>query len=72
MENDGGEPLRVLKDQELETSPDFMARVRSKIYRRTTTSQLVSYSWHLPRVVLMEMASVLGHLFSALGGKKDS
>jgi len=63
--------IRVLMEQEQETSPDFMDRVRRKIYRRATVSQVASYSWHLPKVILMELASLLSHLFRAFGTKKD-
>jgi N-glycosylase/DNA lyase len=71
-DSDTGQPIRVLSEQEYETSSDFMVRVRSKIYRRTAASQFASYSWQLPKVVLLEMARVLGHLFTALGAKKES
>jgi hypothetical protein len=65
-------PIGALREQERETGPDFLAKVRNKIHRRTAASQLVSYSWHLPKVVLIEMASMLSHIFSAVGGKKES
>jgi hypothetical protein len=65
-------PIESLKKQERDTAPDFVSRVRNKIHRRTTVSQFASYSWHLPKVVLVEMASVLGHLFTAVSGKKES
>jgi hypothetical protein len=66
------QPIRILMEQERETSPDFIRRVRSMIHRRTATSQFVSYSWHLPKVVLTEMVGLLGHLFSVHLGKKES
>ena len=65
-------PIQELRDQELETLPDFMAKVRGKIYRRTAASQLATFSWHLPKVILMELATLLSHLFRAFGTKKDS
>ena len=43
-EQDTGQPIRLLLQQELEPSHFFMQRVRGKIYRRTATSQLASYS----------------------------
>ena len=66
-----GQPIRVLIDQELEPSLHFMERVRGKIYRRTATSQLASYSWHLPRVILLEMASLFGHFVKVFGTNKE-
>ena len=59
-------PLRVLVNQEQDPSPDFIGKVRRRIYRRTTASQFASYSWHLPKVVLMEMARLVGHLVVVL------
>lgn len=66
------QPIHVLMEQELETSPDFMARIRGKIYRRTATSQLATFSWHLPKLILVELATLLSHLFRAFGTKRDS
>ena len=71
-EDDADLPIHSLKEQESDTAPDFLSRVRNSIHRRTTASQFASYSWHLPKVVLIEMASVLSHIFTAAGGKKDS
>ena len=65
------EPVRALAEQELQAPPDFVQRVRRRIYRRASTSQLVSFSWSLPKVVLLEMVSLLGHLFTSMGGRKD-
>jgi hypothetical protein len=55
----------------VEPSSDFVERVRRRIYRRTTASQFVSYSWHLPRVILTEMAGVLSHILKAFGTGKE-
>ncbi len=61
-----------LADQEFQPSPDFLARVRRSIHRRTAVSHLTSYSWSLPKIVLTEMGGLLRHLFLVLGGKKES
>ena len=47
------EPIRELRDQERETKPDFLARVRNRIHRRAATAQIASYSWHAPKLVLI-------------------
>jgi hypothetical protein len=65
-------PIRALIDQEIETSPEFMTRVRRKIDRRTTISHLTSYSYDVPKIVLPEMLRVTWHLFLAFGGRKES
>jgi hypothetical protein len=73
----GGEPetgpaIRVLAEQEYDTSPDFIGRVRRKIYRRMAASQFASYSWHLPKVILMELAGLLRHFVKSSGTNKES
>jgi hypothetical protein len=67
-----GQPIRALADQEQKPSPDFIGKVRRKIYRRTAASQFASYSWHLPKIILMEMARLAGHLIKAFGTNKES
>ena len=69
---DVGEPIGILRDQEMDTTPRFVEKVRRTIYRRTAASQLASYSWHLPKVILVEMASLLGHLVKMFGTNKES
>ena len=64
------EPIRELRDQERETKPDFLARVRNRIHRRTATAQMASYSWHAPRLVLIEMASMLNYILRVVGGSR--
>ena len=66
-----GQPIRVLIDQEQEPSPHFIEQVRRKIYRRSAASQLASYSWHLPKIILMEMVRVFSHLLKAFGTNKE-
>ena len=67
-----GQPIQVLFDQESEPSSQFIAKVRRRIYRRTTASQLASFSWNLPKMILLEMASLMGHFVRALGTDKES
>jgi hypothetical protein len=69
---DGGtdEPIGALREQEYETSPDFMLRVRRRIHRRSSVAQLASFSWSLPKVILVELANVLGHVLGRIGAKK--
>ncbi len=71
-EPETGEPLRILLEQEREPTPGFAAQVRRRIHRRTAAGQLASFSWHMPKLVLREMAEILKDLFVALGGRKGS
>jgi hypothetical protein len=64
------EPVRVLRDLERETKPDFLARVRNTIHRRHATAQIASWSWHTPKLVLVEMASMLDYIVRMVGGGK--
>ena len=68
---DPGPPIRALRDLEREPSPRFIERLRRRIHRRTTTTQLVSYSWHMPIVVLAEMVGVFAHFLKAFSTKKE-
>ncbi len=69
---DTGEPIALLSQQEHETSADFLHRIRKKIHRRAAASQVASFSWYLPRAVLFEMASLLGHVAHSITGKKET
>jgi hypothetical protein len=71
-EQETGEPVRVLRDQERDTAPDFLARVRNRIHRRSATAQLATYSWQVPKIVLIEMASMLSHVFTSFGRNRRS
>lgn len=59
------QPIAGLSELEQETSEDFVLRVRRKIHRRKSASQFAAFSWNLPRVILVEMASIFGHLFTS-------
>lgn len=69
---DGEQPLRILTEQEMETSADFVAKVQRKIHRRSAASQYVSFTWNVPKVVLIELAGVLKHLVGSFERRKDS
>lgn len=68
----GDDPILELRDHELQTSTEFTGKVRRRIQRRTTANQLAGFSWNMPAVVLRELAGMLSHMVSALGGKKDT
>jgi hypothetical protein len=68
---DPGQPIELLAQQEHETSADFLHRIRNKIHRRAATSQVASFSWYLPRAVLLEMAELLGHVAQSVAGRKE-
>lgn len=69
---DDGEPLSMLREQGWETNSDFLAKVRNRIHRRSTTAQVVSYSWHASKLVLVEMASMVNYIFRVIGGNRRS
>ncbi len=70
-DSDPGQPILILRDQEEETSSRFVAKVRGRIHRRTTASQVASYSWFLPGTALLEMARLLTHFLQSFGTNKD-
>jgi len=71
-DEDLGPPVEVLADAEMPVYGEFIGRVRRSIHRRTTVSQFASYSWHVPKAILLEMASMFGHILKASAGKKES
>lgn len=60
-----GEPIASLSELEQEVSPQFLASVRKKIYRRTATNQMAAFSWNLPKVILTEMIRLAVYFFSS-------
>jgi len=61
-----GEPITELKELERETSAFFVRGVRRKIHRRTTTSQLLSFSWQMPGMAFAALGNMVVHILSAL------
>jgi len=51
---DPGEPVAALAGLVQEPSPDFAARVRRRIERRSLASQFLLLTWHMPVAVLLE------------------
>lgn len=68
---DPGAPVDLLRSQEEEPDPEFIAGVRRKIHRRAVTAQFATYSWQMPKTVLTEVASVFGHIIRTLASNKD-
>jgi hypothetical protein len=66
------EPIRELRDLERDTTPGFLSRVRRKIYRRTAVSHVATFSWQIPKVILLEMVGMLGHILNAFSARKGS
>lgn len=64
------EPIRELTGQEVEPSRDFLGRVRRNIERRSATAHLATFSWQLPRVLLVEFLQLLGDVPSQLNQKR--
>jgi hypothetical protein len=69
---DDAMPLPPLRDLEQEPAVDFVACVRRRIHRRKSHCDLAAFSWHLPKLILTELAGILGHTLNALGDRKDS
>ncbi len=66
---DPGEPVLILADLEVDASSKFLDRIRRKIYRRTATSHIASFSWNAPKLILMEVWNALIQL---LGPSRNS
>jgi hypothetical protein len=72
-DKDLGEPIADLLNLEQDTSPTFLSVVRRKIYRRSTTAQFVSFSFDLPKIILVEfwnmIVQLLSHRSTQKGGR---
>jgi hypothetical protein len=64
-------PVQVLVEQEQETAPDFVEKVKRRIHRRTMAAQYASLSWYLPKVVMVEMIGVVRHLVTGISGREE-
>ena len=69
-DQDLGEPIADLLDLEQDTSPTFLQVVRRKIHRRSMTSQFASFSWHLPKMILVEFWNMLVQLLNPRATQK--
>ena len=65
-----GEPIAALSQLEQDTSPGFFGIVRKKILGRMAASQVASFSWQLPRVIVIELITMLAHILSGFAGPK--
>ena len=60
---DTGEPIRALAELDHPTSSGFLDRVRLKIERRSVGNQFAAFSWHVPKILLLEFLELVFHLF---------
>jgi hypothetical protein len=58
-EVDPGTAIDALAGFEYPASSGFLSLFRRKIYRRTTTAQVASFSWNIPGMVLLELCRIL-------------
>jgi hypothetical protein len=65
-----GEPIAALSGIEVAPSPGFLARLRNRIERRTVTSQVASFAWHVPVAVLYEFLSMVFAFVGPQGDRK--
>ena len=56
---DPGQPVRSLSELEVQPSAGFLDRLRNKIDRRSVTSQFLSVTWYLPKLVLLEFVTIV-------------
>jgi hypothetical protein len=67
---DPGEPVAELATFEHDVSDAFVSRIRRAIQRRTTASQLTSFAFYLPLVLLKELwLAFIGQFDSKRVGK---
>ena len=67
---DMGEPIDGLSELQQNTSPSFIAIIRRKIHRRTIASQLISFSWQVPKMVSVELRVMLAQVLNSFSVRK--
>jgi hypothetical protein len=65
--DDVGEPIDALRRLAEQPSPGFVDRVGRSIERRSFTSHLVSLTWHLPRLIVLEFVEIVFHFLGPRG-----
>jgi hypothetical protein len=70
-EVDPGEPIEVLASLESEPSSNFLGRIRRAIHRRTSASQIASFSWNIPFLVFMEFWHMLTEQLNPRSPRKE-
>lgn len=68
--DDDGERLAELSQLDLEASKGFWTRVRKKIDRRVAAGHVASFTWNLPKLVLIEFLEIAFNIFSPAKGRK--
>jgi hypothetical protein len=71
-EVDPGEPVTELAAFEHDVSAALLSRIRHAIRRRTTASQLTSFAYHLPLVLLKEVWLMMMSQFNSKRVGKDA
>jgi hypothetical protein len=56
---DAGPPIVELAGLEHEPSATFLSIIRRRIHRRSTASQLASFSWNMPGMIFLEFWNAL-------------
>jgi hypothetical protein len=69
-DQDLGPPIADLLNLEQDTSPAFLSSIRKKIYRRVMASQFASFSWDLPKMILLEFWKMLVELSNPRASQK--
>jgi hypothetical protein len=68
---DAGTPIEELAGFEHPPSSNLMSRIRRAIQRRTTVSQVASFSWNTPFIVFREFWIILAEQLLPTSARKD-
>ena len=68
QDGEAGEPVSILEELDQETSPRFLERVRHRIDRRVLSSHVMSLTWQVPMVVVLEL---LKFIFDFIPSNKE-
>ena len=63
-EEEVGRPIAEIAELQQEVQPGFLVRLRRRIERRSLTSQFLGFSWHFPKLILIELLEIVFSLFT--------
>lgn len=66
-----GEPILELRDIAEDTRVSFLASVRNKVSRRTTTAQLVAFGFQTPKLIAIEAARMMMQILRTFSKREE-
>lgn len=62
----------LLTRQEEQGSDDFLHALRRRIHRRSLSAQIATFTWELPKPVMVQLLNLVQEVFLAVGSRKEN